>query len=172
MSLQSGDSLAYGANAGLMTLPRSRPRCLAQRPLPSMMMATCFGDSARIECVYVELCGGSGKISSSVDGLRSKCSLYFHDLGLFHGKGRVDFRDEIVGDLLELLFLAMLLILADLAVLLEALDLVLGIAAGIAHGNAAVLGSGLALLDDLATTFLGGSGERQANDAGTISYWA
>ena len=62
----------------------------------------------------------------------------------------------------------MLLILADLAVLLEALDLVLGIAAGIAHGNAAVLGSGLALLDDLATTFLGGSGERQANDAGTI----
>lgn len=128
-----------------------------------------LGDSARIECVYVELCGRFGKdLLQCGWSLAQKCSLDLHDLGLFHGKGRVDFRDEVIGELLELLFFAMLLVLADLAVLLESLDLVLGIAASVAHGNAAVLGSGLALLDDLAAALLGGSGKRQADDARAI----
>src|SRR3712207_17064 len=84
-----------------------RPRRAAQRPLPSMMMATWTG---------ILSVSSSGPIAAERLGsapMAASCTLlHVHDLLFLGGEHGIDFRDGLVGRLLHLLLLAALLVLA------------------------------------------------------------
>src|SRR5215470_794778 len=100
---------------------RGRPRAAAQRPLPSMMTATCNGPSDR-SCSSVA--GAAFDIGRSLDG---------EDFFFLGRKQLVDFRDHAVGRLLNVIGETLLIVLGDLVVLLELLDDVEPVAANVAH---------------------------------------
>src|SRR5947209_7336668 len=104
---------------------RGRPRAAAQRPLPSMMMATCRGarSSARWpRTSNVRLCA---LLPSHRENL------------FFFGRQRViDLGDRLVGRLLHLGVVALVIVLADLMVLLELLENFHAVAPHVAHGDA------------------------------------
>src|SRR5229473_3453149 len=106
---------------------RGRPRAAAQRPLPSMMMATCNGPSVRS---HPSLAGAAAfdinqslTITASLDG---------EDF-LFLGREQlIDLGDHPVGCLLHIVGKTFLIVFRDLVVLLELLDSVEAIAADMA----------------------------------------
>ena len=67
----------------------------------------------------------------------------------------VDLGDDLVGVLLELLLGPVEVVLAELAVLLERLELVAGLAADVAHRDPALLGPVLHHLHQLLAALLG-----------------
>ena len=74
-----------------------------------------------------------------------------------------------VGELLDLGLGATQIVLGDLAVLLGALELGVGVAADVAHGDPRVLGVVLALLDEVLAALLGQRRERQADDRAVVA---
>src|SRR5687767_3411856 len=96
---------------------RGRPRRAAQRPLPSMMMATWAGARSVRRSASI-----AGKRLGSAAMLASCTSLYVHDLLLLGGEDAIDLADRLVGRLLHLFLLAALLVLAHGAVLLQLLE--------------------------------------------------
>src|SRR6266705_3583409 len=93
---------------------RGRPRAAAQRPLPSMMIATCNGPSVRS---LPSLAGAAAfGISRSLT-----CTLNGEDF-LFLGREQlIDLGNHAVGRLLHVVGKALLVVLGNLVVLLELL---------------------------------------------------
>src|SRR6476646_11094927 len=92
------------------------PRRRAQRPLPSMMIATVSATSGRSR-------SGSGRTRASVQMRVIRFiplgapPLDLHDVGLFAFQEVVDLRHVLVGHLLHALLCGTLLVVADVAVL-------------------------------------------------------
>jgi hypothetical protein len=129
---------------------RGRKRFLAQRPLPSMMMAMCRGTSV-----------ASGRMSrrtgKSCHRARSrKTAQTCHQLGLFLGEHLVDFGDVLVGQLLDIILRTTLVVLGDFTPCSSRiLELRIGIATQIAHGNLGILAFVLDHLDQVAAALFG-----------------
>src|SRR3954447_16752647 len=111
------------------------PRACAQRPLPSVMMAT--------------YCAGTSDLE---------------DLGFLGLQQLVELRDLLVGELLELRLGAVLLVRAGLPGLLELAQVVHAVAADVADRDAAVLGDVSHHLDELLAALLRELGDREADD--------
>src|SRR5215831_5194713 len=92
--------------------PRGNPRAAAQRPLPSMMMATWCG-TAMVSSVAV--------CSASFLVMRTRSS-HREDLPFLVRQHLVDLGNGLVGRLLHLLGRALAVVLADLVLLLEFLE--------------------------------------------------
>src|SRR6266436_9097430 len=105
---------------------RGRPRAAAQRPLPSMMIATCNGPSVR---------SGPSLAGAAAFGISRSltCTLNGEDF-LFLGREQlIDLGNHAVGCLLHVGGKTLLVVLGNLVVLLELLDDVETIAADVAH---------------------------------------
>src|SRR5215207_4044879 len=98
-----------GSRPALCPAARGRPCAAAQRPLPSMMIATCRG--------------------------RFKVLSNLHDLFFFGREQLVDLRDVLVGELLHVALGATLVVLGDLFLLQQLLDVVHHVAAHVTHGD-------------------------------------
>src|SRR5216684_3585302 len=101
---------------------RGRPRSAAQRPLPSMMMATWRGGSKPESGTGASRALGETEASSM---LFSECrgpGSNRHDFFFFAGKGLIDFADDLIRRLLDLAGHAGVIVLADLAVFFELLQ--------------------------------------------------
>src|SRR5215208_5701305 len=118
---------------------RERPRSRAQRPLPSMTMATCRGSGS---------IASSGSPSAAVSGRTTggglpagevRGTLDLHQLRFLILAGLVHLGDVLVGQLLELIVGAPHFILRHLVRLLQAAQLVVAVATNVAHGDAALL---------------------------------
>src|SRR5690349_6683062 len=90
---------------------RGRPRAAAQRPLPSMMMATCAGASDR-----------SGPSVAGAAALDMEAALNSQDFFFLGGQQLVDLGDGAVGRLLHLVGVTLLIVLRHLVILLELLQ--------------------------------------------------
>src|SRR5258706_5363513 len=132
---------------------RGRKRFFAQRPLPSMMIATWRGTASAAGTVCVEL-------SNSLT-LRPS---YRHQLPFLVGDQLVDVRDRLVGHLLHFVLRAHLLVLAHFGLLEERLEVRDRIAADVAHRHLRVLAFVLHDLRHLAAALLGERGHRHPND--------
>src|SRR6185437_9909360 len=101
---------------------RGRPRDFAQRPLPSMMMATCAGG------------GGNGEeapLSMDSD---------LKDLLVLLGQKAIDLLDRLVGQGLDVLVELAVLVLGELVVFFLLLQDVEAVAPHVAHRDARLLG--------------------------------
>src|ERR1700688_949953 len=107
---------------------RGRPRDLAQRPLPSMMMATWVGGL-----------GVSGLAASAFAGNTSIGS-DLKDLLFVLRQGIVDLLDVLVRRLLHLFAAPAMVVLGDLAVLLHLLQRLHPVAPDVAHRYPPLLG--------------------------------
>src|ERR1700680_154301 len=140
---------------------RGRCRCRAQRPFPSMMMPICRGRSARAGSGTAAGAGGCCIVGLGVrtdvgpQPLRGRRASDLEDLRLLSLSGVVDAGDELVGDLLHLGELAGDLVLADMAVLLDAAKMVDLVAADVAHRDAGFLGLAMHELHKVLATLLG-----------------
>src|ERR1700756_621509 len=91
---------------------RGRPRAAAQRPLPSMMMATCAGPS--------DLLGPSSVAGAA--GVALKGSLERQNFFFLGCQQLIDLGDRSVGRLLHVTGEAFLIVLGHLVILLELLE--------------------------------------------------
>src|SRR5437588_2887918 len=115
---------------------RGKPRAAAQRPLPSMMSATCNGASLRPDASLAGAAMFGINLSlESFPGVRP-CrhrSLNGEDF-LFLGREQlIDFRNHPVGCLLHIVSKTLVIVFGNLVVLLELLDGVETIAANVAN---------------------------------------
>src|SRR5262249_6105347 len=108
---------------------RGSPRADAQRPFPSMMMATCLGAANSLAWTLVS--------ASALDiHGTSQCE----DL-LFLGRDQlVDLCDHLVASLLHLLRRALAFVFADLMILFQLLEDIKAIAPDVPDGNLRGLG--------------------------------
>src|SRR5882757_1676118 len=90
---------------------RGRPRAAAQRPLPSIMMATCKGASVRSDP------SGAGAAAFDIDR-----SLNREDFFFLGRKQLIDLRNRPVGGLLHVGGQTFLIVLGDLVILFQFLD--------------------------------------------------
>src|SRR5574343_1458104 len=100
---------------------RGRKRFLAQRPLPSIMMAMCRGTARTSGTSCVEL-ANKGR------------PLYSHQFGFFGGQCLVDLGSVLVGQLLDVVLAAALFVLGNGLVLEQVLEVVISVATNIAYG--------------------------------------
>src|SRR5712671_5059045 len=100
---------------------RGMPRALAQRPFPSMMIATCAG---------VAIFSLSGRL---------RPTLNLHDFRFLIGKQVVDGADHLIGKLLHLIGALAVIVLAHVAVFLRLLEKVHAVTTDMAHGDAGML---------------------------------
>src|SRR5690606_8248865 len=121
---------------------RGRLRRAAQRPLPSMMMAMCRGTLIRKP--------GAG-------------SSYRHQFLFLRLDHLVHGLDGLVGDLLDLVLAAALLVLADFLFLQQVLDLLVSVAADVADRDLGVLAFLVHHLGQLAASLLGQGGHVDAD---------
>src|SRR5258705_12151237 len=104
---------------------RGSPRAAAQRPLPSMMMATCLGTSGTI----------------SANCVASAIILDRHNFFFFGRKRAVDVGNRLIGRLLHQIGLTLVFVLAHgVQVLLELLKHIHRVAPHMAHRDARGLG--------------------------------
>src|SRR3954453_14507631 len=109
---------------------RGRPRAAAQRPLPSMMIATWAGaDPSSVGAAKSGTESESKVIATRVSGSN------LHDFFFFGRERLVDLLDMLVGGLLDLFRLPIEIVLAHMAVLLELLEKIESVAAKMAHGH-------------------------------------
>src|SRR5258708_16163990 len=101
---------------------RGRPCDFAQRPLPSMMMATCAGGGGK---------GEEAPLSMDSD---------LKDFLVLLGQQPVDLLDRLVGQGLDILVQLAVLVLGDLVVFFLLFQGVEAVAPHIAHGAARLLG--------------------------------
>src|SRR5262245_30702266 len=90
---------------------RGSPRAAAQRPLPSMMMATWRGTAKSPICTLV-----------SASALDIQWPSHCEDLLLLRGQHPIDLRNHVVGCLLDLLGRALAVVLADFVILFQLLQ--------------------------------------------------
>src|SRR4030088_687978 len=100
---------------------RGKPRAAAQRPFPSMMIATCRGASVR-----------SGPSVAGAAAFDIDQSLNREDLFFLGREQLIDLRNRSVGCLLHVGGQTLLVVLGDLVVLLELLDRIEAIPADMA----------------------------------------
>src|SRR5215213_8439959 len=106
---------------------RGRPRAAAQRPFPSMMIATCNGPSVR---------SGPSVAGAAAFGIgQSQGALNGEDFFFFGRKQLIDFRYRPVGRLLHVGRQTLLIVLGDLVILLQFLDRIEAIAPDMPNGN-------------------------------------
>src|SRR5215470_10918190 len=144
---------------------RGRPRRVAQRPLPSMMMATCSGTvwastTSRSSSSLGIWAGETWVDLSDMD--RVHRSLEGEDFLLLFLEELVHLGDELVGRLLDLVVASSLLVFGHLLVLGQPLELVVGLPAQVAYGHAGFLGDLADRLGELLATFLGQGGHAEA----------
>src|SRR6266496_3455465 len=134
---------------------RGSPRAAAQRPLPSMMMATCRGAPKRAVREVGALAWGMsfGPIPCSLDG---------QDFLFFHRERVIDFGNGLIGRLLDLIGVALVVVLADLVVLLELLEDVEAVPAHVAYRHAGGFGVSMGHFDQLLATLLVELGDAKA----------
>src|SRR5215212_3405469 len=114
---------------------RERPRSRAQRPLPSMTMATWRGSGSiassdsRSLAAPADAVGGEMTMAGEVRG-----TLDLHQFRFLVLARLVHLGDELVRQLLELIGGAAHLVLRDLVRLLQLAQLVVAVAADVAHG--------------------------------------
>src|SRR5580692_2827938 len=127
---------------------RGRPRAAAQRPLPSMMIATCNGPSVRsgpsvagaaafdIDQFPQSMIRKSGNRFSRTNGfvcseimLKQKDSLDGEDFLFLDRQQLIDLRDRPVSCLLHIIGQTLLIVLGNLVILLKLLDRIDAIAA-------------------------------------------
>src|SRR5688572_20879843 len=125
---------------------RGSERCSAQRPLPSMITATCRGTARAPDC-----CGTAA-------GMSDLQQLFF-----FLGQHLVDFVDVPVRELLDLLLDAAVVVLGNQLLLQHFLEFVHEVAAHRAHGDARVLRLVPGDLGELLAPLLGHRRQRQAD---------
>src|SRR5688572_4218657 len=152
---------------------RGKPRWVAQRPLPSMMTATWAGtpcaDTSAMSSgsPSVPSVAGSGIARFSAMGCGPPW-LEREDLLLLLLQGLVDPGDEAVGGLLDLVVAPALLVLGDFLVLGERLELVVGVAADVAHRHPRILRHLARGLHELLAALLGGRGHREPDDLAVV----
>src|SRR5204863_830269 len=122
---------------------RDRPRRCAQRPLPSMMTATWRGSRAR----------SRPEVSSA------GASSHLHDFVFFGFQHLVQALGVVLGELLDLLLPAVQVVLRDVAILLQLLEQIIGIAAMVAQRDAVFLGDLADVLDQIAAPLFGQLGD-------------
>src|SRR5215211_565403 len=108
---------------------RGRPRAAAQRPFPSMMIATWKGPADR-----------SGPSVAGTAAFDIGQSLNSEDFLFLGRKQRIDLRNRPIGGLLHIIGEALLVVFRDLVVFLEFLDDIQPVAANVAHRDARGLG--------------------------------
>src|ERR1700716_2558289 len=152
---------------------RGSPRWAAQRPLPSMMMATCRGapkpslsfgaasdsDMSSCPCLVrpasaAALCCGMFYGGLAPSGLRRKPLSNRHDLFFFLRQHLIDLGDHLIGRLLDLARHALLYVVADLVILFHLLQQIEPVAAHVAHRDARGLGVFMRDLDQLLAPLL------------------
>src|SRR5439155_2750589 len=123
---------------------RGRPRAEAQRPLPSMMMATCRGTT-----------------NPSIPALGSGCGFdmiprpsHRKDFLFLGHEHAVDLEDRLVGRLLHLLGGALAVVLADLVILFQLLEHFKTVAPHMPHRDPRRLGIFMSDLDQFAAPLL------------------
>src|ERR1043165_5436103 len=122
-SMQACTTRTRASTPCLWPKKRGRKRFFAHRPLPSMTMATWRGTPALLSALTR---------TRRSDG---------HDLGFLGREQLVDLVDDAVGQLLDLVLAATLVVLGDELVLGHLLGLLVGVAAQVAHGDLGILGS-------------------------------
>src|SRR5215469_526289 len=136
---------------------RSKPRAFAHRPLPSIMMAMWAGVALGVALMLDRVA------PRPADGLKARVRSDLQELRLFRREDLVNVGDVLVGELLDFVLRAALLVLGDLAVLEQGFELRVGVAAHAAHGPP----SGFRLLarhlDDLLAPLLGERGHAYAD---------
>src|SRR5690606_34881490 len=139
---------------------RGSRRCVAQRPLPSMMIATCRGTSRGRGTVIVVL------VTGIIEAQRPPGDTFSdgHDLPLLHVEHAIDLDDEAVGELLDLVDGAPLVVFRDLLVLDELLQVLVGVAPQVADGDLGLLAFMPDDLDELAPALLGERRHRHADE--------
>src|SRR5512139_2370244 len=100
---------------------RGSPRLAAQRPLPSMMMATCRGERAGSNSPR-SACARLPRKKSRREESDGDTPLDLHDLRLFALYRLIDLLDVRIRELLDLGLSTVQIILADLGVFLGALQ--------------------------------------------------
>src|SRR5829696_2359605 len=149
-------------------------RRLAQRPFPSMMIAIERATSGRL----------SSGLAFAVPSVRSLVmrfmlfseaapqgdgsDLNLHDLGLFALQKILDLRDVLVGQLLDAVLGAPLLVVPDVAVLDELLEVVHDVAAQGSDREPALPGEVLDDLHELLAPFLRQLRDRQTDDLAVV----
>src|SRR5262249_21489006 len=134
------------------------PWLSAQRPLPSMMMAT-------LRATPRSGCDGAGSVrDTSIDVVRARrpragnviaTRSHLHDLRFLVLEQLVDTGGVLVGELLYLRLRPALLVVADVAVADELLEMAHHVAADVAHCHLALLGEAADELDQLLAPLLG-----------------
>src|SRR5690606_24919932 len=161
----------------LWPIARGTPRRFAQRPLPSMMIATWRALVASVPMLKMSvrpelvegplflltprLKGRTALRQAQGERWRGTSSLR-HDFLLFRCSRRVDLADETVGQLLHLVSEALVLVLGDVLLLLVFLERFHPVAADVADGDLGLLGILVRQLDQLLAPLLGQVGHRQA----------
>src|SRR6185437_15511729 len=135
-----------------------RPRRRAQRPFPSMMIATVSATSGSSRP------SGSGRTRARVRMRDRRFTavlfspsgegLHLHDLGFFALQEVVDLRDMLVGQLLHPALGGVLVVVADLAVLDQVLEVPHHVAADVPDGDPPLLGHVARDLDELLAPLL------------------
>src|ERR1700722_13682298 len=139
---------------------RGRWRCRAQRPLPSMMMPTWGGRSVRGGGGIGAGWGGRGvgglgvRTPRRLRPFRRGSPSDLEDLSLLALDGVVDPGDELIGGLLDIGELGRDLVLAHVAILLDAAEVVDLVPADVAHRDARFLGLAVNHLDQLLAPLL------------------
>src|SRR4051794_31016727 len=105
---------------------RGSPRCVAQRPLPSMMIATWRGTRPPVTGEMM-----SPRCSATGVSALAGAVLDLKELGLFLLRLKVQHADIAVRDLLELLLVPLQVILRDIPVFLGLAQLIVGMAANV-----------------------------------------
>src|SRR3981189_2270327 len=131
--------------------PRGSPRAAAQRPLPSMMMATCRGTTISPSWTV-----RSGSLFDIVLKPSHRERFLF-----FCRQHLVDFGNHLVGHLLHLLGGPLAVVFADLVVLFELLEHIEAVAPDVPHGDPRGLGVSVGNLDQLLATILVELGDPQ-----------
>src|SRR2546423_4059174 len=99
---------------------RGRPRAAAQRPFPSMMIATCKGPSGR---------SGPSVAGAAAFDIKQSLALDGEDFLFLGRKQLIDLRNHAVGRLLHIIGQTFLIVLGDFVILLKLLDRIQAIAA-------------------------------------------
>src|SRR5215470_2140692 len=157
---------------------RGRPRSLAQRPLPSIMMATCRGTSVLACQIDLLFCSFMDQASYPPPGTGSagfashpvavgRCTgqpSYLLDLGFLAGQRLVDLLDELIGQILYFARILVMVVLAHLSILVEALQQLHAVTAHVAHSNAGMLRILMGDLDEFLAPLGGQRRNRQPDE--------
>src|SRR5438270_9255029 len=159
---------------------RGKPRAAAQRPLPSMMMATCAGASDRsgpsvAGAAALDMTAALKHDPDPKGRVGAKCAAVFRkdhartitqramtihraldgeDFFFLGGQQLVDLGDRAVGRLLDLVGVTFLIVLRHLVILLELLQNVEAVAADVTRGDLGRLRVFVRDLDELLAPLL------------------